>query len=120
VLYRDHLSAAVDRVAALLRGEFPEYARALAAHNVATFSRERLESSLDDVPWHTEAALSYLRERLITLRADIACDDQPLETPCTALDEYDVVAREGSCRPDFFRSFSCADGSLGCNLTCMP
>ncbi|MBM4280053.1 MAG: hypothetical protein FJ137_04650 [Deltaproteobacteria bacterium] len=122
VLYRDKLTEAVARVDALLRGDFPAYARALAAHAVATFSPERLPAPLADVPARTEEALAYLRQRALTLRADLACDDQPPDTPCTVVDEDGAVAWQGACRFDFAggRSQPCADGSAACNLTCLP
>ncbi len=119
-LYHQALTDAVDRIAALLRGDFPAYARALAAHNVATFSRERLEASLDDVPAQTEGALGYLHERILTLRADLACDDQPLDAPCAVVDENAAPVFAGRCQFDFNRSTPCSDGSLACNLTCLP
>lgn len=109
-LYRQKAQEAVDRATALLLGDFPAFARELAAHHVDTFSRERLESDLDSVPARTEDALAYLRARVETLRRDIACDEQSSGTPCTVADDFGNTAFEGLC----------TDGEGRSGLSCLP
>jgi hypothetical protein len=119
--YHDKLVDAVARVDTLLGGDFPDFVRALAAHNVATFLPERLPAPLADVPARAEEALAYFRQRALTLRADLACDDQPPDTPCTVVDAAGAIAMQGACRFDpGGRSQPCPDGSALCNLTCLP
>jgi hypothetical protein len=82
-LYNQKLQFAVDVADAEIAGGLDVFARELAAHNVATFSRARLERSVDNAPALAEAALAYLGERLFILKQALACDGLADGTGCT-------------------------------------
>jgi hypothetical protein len=85
-VYNQKLQQAVDVATAALADGFDVFTRDLAAHHVATFSRARLERSIDNVPALADAALAYLVERLFILRQGMACDGLPEGTACVVDD----------------------------------
>jgi hypothetical protein len=82
-LYREKLTQAVARAEAMLAAGFNDDVTALVTLHMATFSRERLESSLDNMPFFQDAAFAYLSERLLIVKQALACDGLNDRDDCT-------------------------------------